>query len=89
MLFFHLRSQKENKNLGICRLEFEVSDFILTVPKIKLTFSCLLGQFKPSRSIVFASWSAGDFGAIGATEWLEVFSIYYLNPEWALKLVLA
>uniref|UniRef100_A0A8D1ARP7 Transferrin receptor protein 1 n=1 Tax=Sus scrofa TaxID=9823 RepID=A0A8D1ARP7_PIG len=29
------------------------------------------GQFKPSRSIVFASWSAGDFGAIGATEWLE------------------
>ncbi|XP_010992734.1 transferrin receptor protein 1 [Camelus dromedarius] len=31
----------------------------------------LKGQFKPSRSIVFASWSAGDFGAIGATEWLE------------------
>uniref|UniRef100_A0A8C7EQD3 Transferrin receptor protein 1 n=1 Tax=Neovison vison TaxID=452646 RepID=A0A8C7EQD3_NEOVI len=27
--------------------------------------------FRPSRSIVFASWSAGDFGAIGATEWLE------------------
>ncbi|XP_037381263.1 transferrin receptor protein 1 [Talpa occidentalis] len=27
--------------------------------------------FKPSRSIVFASWSAGDFGAVGATEWLE------------------
>ncbi|XP_061049191.1 transferrin receptor protein 1 isoform X3 [Eubalaena glacialis] len=31
----------------------------------------LKGQFKPSRSIVFASWSGGDFGAIGATEWLE------------------
>lgn len=31
----------------------------------------LKGGFKPSRSIVFASWSAGDFGAIGATEWLE------------------
>ncbi|NP_001075382.1 transferrin receptor protein 1 isoform X1 [Equus caballus] len=29
------------------------------------------GGFKPSRSIVFASWGAGDFGAIGATEWLE------------------
>ncbi|XP_057593970.1 transferrin receptor protein 1 [Hippopotamus amphibius kiboko] len=29
------------------------------------------GQFKPSRGIVFASWSGGDFGAIGATEWLE------------------
>ncbi|XP_030893026.1 transferrin receptor protein 1 isoform X2 [Leptonychotes weddellii] len=27
--------------------------------------------FRPSRSIVFASWSAGDFGAVGATEWLE------------------
>lgn len=21
---------------------------------------------------MFASWSAGDFGAVGATEWLEV-----------------
>lgn len=31
----------------------------------------LKGGFKPSRSIVFASWSAGDFGAVGATEWLE------------------
>lgn len=31
----------------------------------------LKGGFKPSRSIIFASWSAGDFGAIGATEWLE------------------
>ncbi|XP_002916807.1 transferrin receptor protein 1 isoform X1 [Ailuropoda melanoleuca] len=29
------------------------------------------GGYRPSRSIVFASWSAGDFGAIGATEWLE------------------
>ncbi|KAB5533322.1 hypothetical protein PHYPO_G00130410 [Pangasianodon hypophthalmus] len=27
--------------------------------------------FKPRRSIVFASWSAGDFGSIGSTEWLE------------------
>ncbi|XP_067219441.1 transferrin receptor 1a isoform X2 [Chanodichthys erythropterus] len=26
--------------------------------------------FKPKRSIVFASWSAGEFG-VGATEWLE------------------
>ncbi|XP_051005730.1 transferrin receptor protein 1 [Acomys russatus] len=29
------------------------------------------GGFKPSRSIIFASWTAGDFGAVGATEWLE------------------
>uniref|UniRef100_A0A8D2CY38 Transferrin receptor protein 1 n=1 Tax=Sciurus vulgaris TaxID=55149 RepID=A0A8D2CY38_SCIVU len=37
------------------------------------TFSdmVLKGGFKPSRSIIFASWSAGDFGAVGATEWLE------------------
>ncbi|KAM7133441.1 transferrin receptor protein 1 isoform 2-T2 [Molossus nigricans] len=36
--------------------------------------------FKPSRSIVFASWSAGDFGAIGATEWLEGYlSSLYLK----------
>uniref|UniRef100_A0A3Q3N6M0 Transferrin receptor protein 1 n=1 Tax=Mastacembelus armatus TaxID=205130 RepID=A0A3Q3N6M0_9TELE len=27
--------------------------------------------FKPRRSIVFASWSAGEYGSIGATEWLE------------------
>ncbi|XP_019733435.1 transferrin receptor 1a [Hippocampus comes] len=28
-------------------------------------------RFKPRRSIVFASWSAGEYGSIGATEWLE------------------
>lgn len=27
--------------------------------------------FVPRRSIVFASWSAGDYGNVGATEWLE------------------
>ncbi|MCI4391647.1 hypothetical protein PGIGA_G00137020 [Pangasianodon gigas] len=27
--------------------------------------------FKPRRSIIFASWSAGDFGSVGSTEWLE------------------
>ncbi|XP_058846113.1 transferrin receptor protein 1-like isoform X1 [Acipenser ruthenus] len=27
--------------------------------------------YKPRRSIIFASWSAGDFGSVGATEWLE------------------
>ncbi|KAL7840639.1 hypothetical protein AOLI_G00259620 [Acnodon oligacanthus] len=27
--------------------------------------------FRPKRSIVFASWSAGDYGSVGATEWLE------------------
>lgn len=31
-----------------------------------------LDGFKPKRSIVFASWTAGDFGNVGVTEWLEV-----------------
>uniref|UniRef100_A0A8C6R7S5 Transferrin receptor protein 1 n=1 Tax=Nannospalax galili TaxID=1026970 RepID=A0A8C6R7S5_NANGA len=37
------------------------------------TFSDMVskGGFRLSRSIIFASWSAGDFGAVGATEWLE------------------
>ncbi|XP_062844164.1 transferrin receptor protein 1-like [Trichomycterus rosablanca] len=29
--------------------------------------------FRPRRSIVFASWSAGEYGSVGATEWLEDF----------------
>ncbi|XP_051873178.1 transferrin receptor protein 1-like [Pristis pectinata] len=36
--------------------------------------------FRPRRSIVFASWSGGDFGAIGATEWLEGYmSVLHLK----------
>ncbi|KAJ8384317.1 hypothetical protein AAFF_G00206740 [Aldrovandia affinis] len=27
--------------------------------------------FEPRRSIIFASWSAGEYGSVGATEWLE------------------
>uniref|UniRef100_A0A1A8PMU5 Transferrin receptor (p90, CD71) n=2 Tax=Nothobranchius rachovii TaxID=451742 RepID=A0A1A8PMU5_9TELE len=27
--------------------------------------------FRPRRSLVFASWSAGEYGNVGATEWLE------------------
>ncbi|KFQ37441.1 PREDICTED: transferrin receptor protein 1 [Merops nubicus] len=30
--------------------------------------------YKPRRSIVFASWSAGEYGAVGATEWLEGYT---------------
>ncbi|XP_030352369.1 transferrin receptor protein 1 [Strigops habroptila] len=32
------------------------------------------GGYKPRRSIIFASWSAGEYGAVGATEWLEGYS---------------
>ncbi|XP_036412686.1 transferrin receptor protein 1-like [Colossoma macropomum] len=37
------------------------------------TFSEMISKtgFKPRRSVVFASWSAGEYGAVGATEWLE------------------
>ncbi|XP_062901641.1 transferrin receptor protein 1-like [Mobula hypostoma] len=36
--------------------------------------------FRPRRSIVFASWSGGDFGAVGATEWLEGYmSVLHLK----------
>ncbi|XP_048357029.1 transferrin receptor protein 1 [Sphaerodactylus townsendi] len=30
--------------------------------------------YKPRRSLVFASWSAGEFGAVGVTEWLEGYA---------------
>ena len=36
-----------------------------------LTSVCVDG-FRPRRSLVFASWSAGEYGSVGATEWLEV-----------------
>ncbi|XP_062335426.1 transferrin receptor 1b [Osmerus eperlanus] len=29
------------------------------------------GGFRPRRSLLFASWSGGDYGSVGATEWLE------------------
>ncbi|XP_033006796.1 transferrin receptor protein 1 [Lacerta agilis] len=48
--------------------------------------------YKPRRSIVFASWSAGAFGAVGATEWLEGYSsslhmkaVAYINLDAAVS----
>ncbi|XP_035993854.1 transferrin receptor protein 1 [Fundulus heteroclitus] len=44
--------------------------------------------FKPRRSIVFASWSAGEYGSVGATEWLEGYlsslstkAVSYINLD--------
>ncbi|NXM39082.1 TFR1 protein, partial [Gymnorhina tibicen] len=31
-------------------------------------------DYRPRRSIIFASWSAGEYGAVGATEWLEGYA---------------
>ncbi|XP_036072744.1 transferrin receptor protein 2 [Oryzias melastigma] len=37
------------------------------------TFSAMIKKgFSPRRSLLFVSWDAGDFGSVGATEWLEV-----------------
>lgn len=33
---------------------------------------------KPRRSIVFASWSGGEYGSVGATEWLEVRTAFII-----------
>lgn len=58
--------------------------------KLAQTFSdmVLKGGFKPRRSIIFVSWSAGDFGAVGATEWLEGYmtslhlkAVTYINLD--------
>ncbi|KAJ8255040.1 hypothetical protein GJAV_G00200280 [Gymnothorax javanicus] len=36
------------------------------------TFSAMVQNgFYPRRSLLFVSWDAGDFGSVGATEWLE------------------
>ncbi|XP_027029548.2 transferrin receptor 1b [Tachysurus fulvidraco] len=43
----------------------------LLVELARAVTDMLKAGFKPRRSIVFASWSAGDFGSVGATEWLE------------------
>lgn len=47
---------------------------------IMIVSSSLTKMYSPSltdhlslrRSLVFASWSAGEYGSIGATEWQEV-----------------
>uniref|UniRef100_A0A3Q1C7I6 Transferrin receptor 2 n=1 Tax=Amphiprion ocellaris TaxID=80972 RepID=A0A3Q1C7I6_AMPOC len=37
------------------------------------TFSVMVKNgFNPRRSLLFVSWDAGEFGNVGATEWLEV-----------------
>lgn len=46
--------------------------FVLLLILMKRKNLFYAAGFKPRRSIVFASWSAGDFGIVGATEWLEV-----------------
>ena len=36
--------------------------------------------FRPRRSLLFISWDGGDFGSVGATEWLEGYlSVLHLK----------
>uniref|UniRef100_A0A8C5MSQ9 Transferrin receptor protein 1 n=1 Tax=Leptobrachium leishanense TaxID=445787 RepID=A0A8C5MSQ9_9ANUR len=49
-------------------------------------------RYRPRRSIVFASWGAGEFGSVGATEWLEGYlttlhlkAIAYVNLDSAIQ----
>lgn len=35
-------------------------------------WTAVFSGFSPRRSLLFVSWDAGDFGNVGATEWLEV-----------------
>uniref|UniRef100_A0A668AR56 Transferrin receptor 1b n=1 Tax=Myripristis murdjan TaxID=586833 RepID=A0A668AR56_9TELE len=46
--------------------------------------------FRPRRSLIFASWSAGEYGSVGATEWLEGYmssldkkALTYINLDGA------
>ncbi|XP_060028183.1 transferrin receptor protein 1 [Erinaceus europaeus] len=63
-----LGAQRDSLGLGAAKAS--VGTALLS--ELARVFSQMVSQgFRPSRSIVFASWSAGDFGAVGATEWLE------------------
>ncbi|XP_069806206.1 transferrin receptor protein 2 [Dendropsophus ebraccatus] len=43
-----------------------------TLLELARTLSMMVRNgFRPRRSIIFVSWDGGDFGSIGATEWLE------------------
>ncbi|XP_072904908.1 transferrin receptor protein 2 [Hemitrygon akajei] len=37
----------------------------------KAVSEMVMNGFRPRRSLLFASWDAGEYGSIGATEWLE------------------
>uniref|UniRef100_A0ABK0L8U1 Transferrin receptor 2 n=1 Tax=Rattus norvegicus TaxID=10116 RepID=A0ABK0L8U1_RAT len=45
------------------------------------TFSSMVSSgFRPRRSLLFISWDGGDFGSVGATEWLEGYlSVLHLK----------
>lgn len=63
-------AQRDAWGLGVAAKSSVGTGLLLKLARV---FSDMISKdgFRPSRSIIFASWSAGDFGAVGATEWLE------------------
>ncbi|XP_053165707.1 transferrin receptor protein 1 isoform X2 [Hemicordylus capensis] len=65
-------AQRDSWGLGV--VKSGVGTALLLELAQTLTDMVKSDGYKPRRSIVFASWSAGDFGAVGATEWLEGYA---------------
>ncbi|KAG9493916.1 hypothetical protein GDO78_001664 [Eleutherodactylus coqui] len=78
-------AQRDSMGMGVCKAVVGTS---LLVELARMISELAKEGYKPRRSIVFASWSAGDFGAVGATEWLEGYlnnlhlkTIAYINLD--------
>ncbi|CAJ0934270.1 unnamed protein product [Ranitomeya imitator] len=61
-------AQRDSVGMGMCKAAVGTS---LLMELARMLSEMVKEGYKPRRSIVFASWSAGDYGAVGATEWLE------------------
>ncbi|XP_028254650.1 transferrin receptor protein 2 [Parambassis ranga] len=60
----------QRDSLGLGAVKSGVGTAILL--ELARTFSAMVKNgFSPRRSVLFVSWDAGDFGHVGATEWLE------------------
>lgn len=85
--FFHLGlKEKVVLNLqSMAKFTFILSQLpTCNLSQDRTNFCCLLGQFKPSRSIVFASWSGGDLELLVPRMAREVLHLYpHPCPEWA------
>ncbi|XP_053908677.1 kinesin-like protein KIF1C [Cuculus canorus] len=65
---------------GVTRVGGEGAHIRLSGPQIRALHCVLRSRLRPSgdglhlrRSLLFVSWDGGEFGHLGATEWLEAF----------------
>ncbi|XP_075058439.1 transferrin receptor protein 1 isoform X2 [Mixophyes fleayi] len=79
-------AQRDSWGLGVAKAV--VGSSVLVELARVLSEMVKMDGYRPRRSIVFASWSAGDFGSVGATEWLEGYltslhlkAISYINLD--------